>query len=152
LTLAYLDSSAIVKRYILEYGSDIVSDVYTKALNGDLRIAFSTWNIGEVLGALNKYYRRGWLSKDEYEIARVQFLWETVRLLKLRILRIVPVKTKLLINCLPLVEKHQLYIADALQLVTAKYVGAEVLYTGDRGLAKVAELEGLKSLYLGQPS
>jgi len=121
-------------------------------LNGDLRIAFSIWNIGEVLGALNKYYRRGWLSRDKYEIARVQFLWETVRLLKLRILRIVPVKTKLLINCLPLVEKHQLYIAGALQLVTAKYVGAEVLYTGDRGLAKVAELEGLKSLYLGQPS
>jgi predicted nucleic acid-binding protein len=61
------------KKIILEYGSDIVSDVYTKALNGDLRIAFSIWNIGEVLGALNKYYRRGWLSKDDYENARVQF-------------------------------------------------------------------------------
>ncbi len=69
-----------------------------------------------------------------------------MRLLKLRILRIVPVKTKLLINCLPLVEKHQLYIADALQLVTAKYVSVEILYTGDRGLARVAELEGLKSV------
>ncbi len=84
--------------------------------------------------ALNKYYRRGWLSKDDYGNARVQFLWETVRLLKLRILRIVPVKTKLLINCPLLVEKHHLYIADALQLVTA------------RGLAKAAESEGLKSV------
>jgi len=30
--------------------------------------------------------------------------------------------------------------------LTAKYAGAEILYTGDRGLAKAAESEGLKSV------
>ena len=50
MTIVYLDSSAIVKRYILESGSEVVSNVYCKALNGELTLSFSTWNIGEVLG------------------------------------------------------------------------------------------------------
>jgi len=43
LTIVYLDSSAIVKRYISEPGSDAVSKVYHRALNGELILSFSAW-------------------------------------------------------------------------------------------------------------
>jgi len=51
--VAYLDSSAIVKRYVLEPGSDVVAEVYEGALDGELILSFSAWNIGEVLGVLD---------------------------------------------------------------------------------------------------
>jgi predicted nucleic acid-binding protein len=149
LTLVYLDSSAIVKRYVLEPGSNVVSSVYSKALNGDLVLSFSVWNIGEVLGVFDKYYRRGWLSREDYVKARYQFIYETIRLLKLKLLKVVSVKTKLIIQALPVIEKYHVYEADALQIVSARYVGAEKLYTGDKRVYEVAAKEGINSVYLG---
>jgi predicted nucleic acid-binding protein len=43
----YLDTSAIVKRYIQETGSDVVVQLYSKAWLGDLKIAYSAWNIAD---------------------------------------------------------------------------------------------------------
>lgn len=40
MSAAYLDSSAIVKRYVLGPGSDTIGNVY-KALNGELALSFS---------------------------------------------------------------------------------------------------------------
>lgn len=145
----YLDTSAIVKRYIQEPGSNIVSEVYCKAWNGELIISFSTWNVGEVLGVLNKYYRRGWLETKEYEKAKYQFLGETIRMLKLKLIKVVPVRTRLLIKTWPLIEKYHIYEADALQIVSAKHVRAQKLYTGDKQVHEVAVREGVNSIYLG---
>ena len=147
--IVYLDSSAIVKRYILEPGSNIVSKVYYSALIGDLILSFSAWNIGEVLGVFDKYYRRGWLSRDEYEKARSQFIGETIKLLKLKLVKIVPVKTRILIKLWPLIEKYHIYEADALQIVSAKYIEAKQLYTGDKNLYEIATKEGIEGIYLG---
>ncbi|QOJ78950.1 type II toxin-antitoxin system VapC family toxin [Infirmifilum lucidum] len=147
--LLYLDSSAIVKRYVIEPGKNLVDQAYYEALRGDALLSFSMWNIGEVLGVLDKYYKRGWLDRDDYLLAKRQFLFETLRLLKLGVLRIVPVKARLLIEAWDLIEKYHLYEADALQILSAKHVGAERLYTGDKILHEVALKEGLESEYAG---
>jgi predicted nucleic acid-binding protein len=69
--LVYLDTSAIIKRYVREPGSELVNEVYEKALSGNVTLSFSVWNVGEVLGALDKYRRRQWLSDEGYLKARV---------------------------------------------------------------------------------
>ncbi len=83
--MVYLDSSAIVKRYILELGTEVISNVYYKALNGEVTLSFSAWNIGEALGTFDRYYRRGWLEKQDYMKATRQFIGETLRLLKIKL-------------------------------------------------------------------
>ena len=50
MSIVYLDSSAIVKCYVLEPGSDIVSKVYLKALSGELLLSFLAWNIRRFSG------------------------------------------------------------------------------------------------------
>lgn len=145
----YLDSSAILKRYVSEDGSEVVSETYEDALAGEYKIAFSAWNIGEVLGVLDRYHRRGWLVEEDYKAARTQFIGETLRFLRLGLVKIIPVKTRLLISSWSLVEKYHMYQADALQVVSAKYMRAQKFLTGDRRLAKIAADEGLKSIYLG---
>ena len=149
MTVIYLDSSVIVKRYILERGTDIISNIYYKALNGEITLAFSAWNIGEVLGALNRYYRRGWLEEQDYMKALCQFIGETLRLLKLKLLRIVPVKTRLLIEAWHLIKKYHIYEADALQVVSAKHAEAHKLYTADKQVHETSIKEGVNSEYIG---
>uniref|UniRef100_A0A7C2FXR5 PIN domain-containing protein n=1 Tax=Thermosphaera aggregans TaxID=54254 RepID=A0A7C2FXR5_9CREN len=149
MKIAYLDTSAIVKRYIQEVGSDIVASVYSNAWQGEAKISFSLWNIGEVLGVLDKYYRRGWLTGEDFKLARREFIGETLRMLKLRILRIVPVKPSIVVKSWRLVEKYHVYQADAIQIASSKEVKAEEFYTGDKTLCSIAELEGLKQVCLG---
>ena len=147
MMIAYLGSSAIVKCYVLEPGSGAVAEVYGRVLDGEPTLSFSAWNIGEVLGVLDRYRRWGWLSREDYEMARRRFVSETLRLL--RLLKVVPVKTRLLVQAWPVVERYHVYEAGALQVVSARRVGAGELYTGGEQVHEVELKEGINSTYLG---
>jgi len=109
-----------------------------------LKISFSLWNIGEVLGVLNRYYRRGWLSREDYELARLEFLGETVKTLRFKILKLIPVKPSIITKTWKLAEKYNIYQADALQIVPAKEAETEEFYTADQVLCKVSSEEKLE--------
>jgi predicted nucleic acid-binding protein len=147
--LVYLDTSAIIKRYVREPGSELMNEIYEKALSGDVLLSFSLWNIGEVLGVLDKYRGRQWLDDENYLKARVQFLGETLRFIKLRLIKVIPVGTGLLKQSWGLIEKYHIYEADALQLLSAKHVNSERFYTADTSLHEIALKENLKSEYVG---
>ena len=82
----YLDSSAIVKRYISEPDSSTVDYVFDKGWAGELSLATSIWNIGEVFGVLDERRRKGWLNENEFAKSLENFASETVRLLHLKTL------------------------------------------------------------------
>jgi predicted nucleic acid-binding protein len=147
--IVYLDTSAIVKRYVREEGSREVSELYERALDGDLKLAFSIWNVGEALVVFDKYRRRGILSSEGFSTVLSNFRRETRRLLKLGLLKVVPVRNRLLIESWKLITRYGVYVADALQIVSARRAGADLLVTGDRRLASVAEAEGVKSMVVG---
>jgi predicted nucleic acid-binding protein len=146
--MVYLDSSAIVKRYVLEEGTDLVQKAYTKALQGETKLSFSVWNIGEALGVLNIYQRRKWLERKDHKTARESLITETLRLIKLGLIRTIPVRTKLLTKSWALIEKHHIYQADALQIVSAKYINADQLLSGDKKLVDISKAEGINATYL----
>ncbi len=70
----YLDTSAIVKRYVVEEHTDRVDELYSDAHAGRTKLAFSIWNIGEVAVVLDKYERRGIL--DNARIVFAKFIGE----------------------------------------------------------------------------
>ncbi len=146
--IVYLDSSAIIKRYINEPGTSIVRKIFMDAYTGETRIAFSIWNIGEVLGAFDKARRLGRINDREYSTVRGRFLSEMRRMLKLGISIVIPVKAKVLRDSWRIIEKYHVYQADALQVASAKYIGASRFLTGDVKLHKVASTEGLESVIL----
>jgi predicted nucleic acid-binding protein len=145
----YLDSSAILKRYIREKGTERVQQFYLTALNGEGTLHLSTWNIGEILGAMGKYYRREWLGEGEYRTAHESFINEMTRLIKLGVAILIPVKSSLLAESWPIVDKHSIYQVDALQITSAKSVRADHLLTGDQRLAEASNHEDLNAIYLG---
>jgi len=137
-----------VKRYVKEPGSSTVRKLYLKAFSGETVISFSIWNIGEVLGALDKAKNIGRLGGREYMLARKRFLLETRRLAKLGQLLVIPLKTKILKESWKLIEKYHIYEADAIQIATAKHINATQFLTGDRKLHEIAENEKINSIYL----
>ena len=98
---------------------------------------------------MDTYYRRKWLESEDYGAARESFIAETVRLIKLGAAKIVPVKSKLLTQAWLLVEKHHIYEADALQIVSAKNLGADQLLSGDQRLVDISRKEEVNAAYLG---
>ncbi|ASJ12526.1 type II toxin-antitoxin system VapC family toxin [Thermococcus thioreducens] len=145
----YLDSSAILKRYISEKDSEVVRDLFRDAYRGEIKLAFSFWNIGEVLEVFDKKLRRGELSKKNFNFLKKGFLAEIKRFTRLGVLEVVPVHSLILADTWKLIEKYHLYQADALQIASAKYAGAERFYTADKRLYNASIDEGLSAVLLG---
>ena len=53
--LTYLDTSALVKKYLEEPGSRIVDSLFEDAYTGVRTPVFSKWNLGEAAGVFDKY-------------------------------------------------------------------------------------------------
>ena len=142
----YLDSSAIVKRYISEPGSSAVDHVFDRCWAGELSIATSIWNIGEILGVFDMRRRRKWFGEDEFRDVLRSFVSEIMRLLRLRILEILPISTSMLVEAWPLILREHIYEADALQIQTCTYSGSCVFLSADRELINVASRTGIKAV------
>ena len=67
-----------------------------------------------------------------------------MKMLRLRILRVVPIKPSIIVKSWRLIEKYHIYQANAIQIVSSREINAEEFYTGDKTLCTIAELEGLK--------
>jgi len=136
----YLDTSAIVKRYIVEDGTEIVDRLYRDAHAGQRTILFSIFNVVESAVVFDKYERRGVIKSAKKAFER--FLGETRLLLKLGQLIIVPINLETVLEAIELVFKHGIYIVDAIQISSAK--NARAFLTFDSELAKIAKKEGFE--------
>ncbi|MCE4614432.1 MAG: type II toxin-antitoxin system VapC family toxin [Desulfurococcales archaeon] len=146
--IEYLDTSAIIKRYVKEPGSDIVRNLFIKAYEGKIKISFNVWNIGELLGTIDRAFRTKRLTTAQYKLVRRRFIGETRRMIRLGITIVVPVNIYLLKEAWRMLEEQHIYVADALQIVTAKYLNADKFYTGDKILQNAAENTGIQAILL----
>ena len=144
--IVYLDSSAIIKRYIKERTAKKSLNSTEKHIMGNVKLSFSLWNISELLGVLDKARRLERIDRESYELVRARFLSETLRMKQLGILKLIPVRASILKKSWPLMEKYHIYQADALQILSSKKVNADEFYTGDKRLNEVAISEGLNSV------
>mgnify|MGYP003930879201 CR=1 FL=1 len=142
----YLDTSALVKRYMEEQGSEIIDNIYRDVYRGIKRLSFSYWNIAEAVVVFDKYAKR--LGLDAKEVVRYM-LRESITLSRLNRLVTVSINPSVLRASIELVLKHHIYVADALQIASAKKVNSAIVTTGDKELASIAEAEGLRTLYVG---
>ena len=142
----YLDTSALVKRYVVEPGSEAIDMIFRDAYRGLAVISCSSWNIAEAAVVFNKYGRI--LGLDVKELTR-NMMRELKTLSRLHMLRVIGITPTLIRNSIQLVFKHHIYIADALQITSAKTINSSKFLTGDKKLAKIAEEEGLQVTYIG---
>ena len=137
----------MVKRYLDEAGTEALDAVY-EALEGDARLdvraAFSAWNLGEVVGAIDAREQRGDIDAASMNTSIGLFVGETRKFVAMRKLDVLAVSGRMLNESRDLIVKHHIYQADALQIATARQSDASLFLTADKRLAECAQAEGLE--------
>ena len=141
--LVYLDSSLIIKRYIEEEGTDLADYVFDKAAQGYLSLTYNLLNIGEVLGVFDRYFKRKLITKDEFEDIKRKFVDETLRLIRLQRLTILPTSNMQQMAGWGLVLSERLYIVDAIQITSFSEINATLFISGDNYLVTIARKLGI---------
>ncbi|NVM31238.1 MAG: type II toxin-antitoxin system VapC family toxin [Candidatus Helarchaeota archaeon] len=134
IPLIYLDSSAITKRYIKEKGTETIDVIFDASEIEKVKLSFSMWNIGEIIGVFDQYHRRNWITEEEFREATRKFLIELQKLYKLKTLQLIPVNSNILVQSFPLITKYHMYQADVLQAVSFKAANADIFISADKKL------------------
>jgi predicted nucleic acid-binding protein len=141
----YLDTSAIVKRYIEEQGSELLDDLYNRAEMGALRLSFSIWNVGELIGALDQHLTRKAISEKQFRTSVKDFVAESMKLSKLGHLDMRSPTAEIFADTWRLIFSSHIYEADAIQIATAKSLKCDLFLSADAGLIKAAKEANLEA-------
>jgi predicted nucleic acid-binding protein len=129
----FLDSSALVKRYVREKGTDRVIEICREADE----IAVSIICITEVLSACNRLLREKLITADQYAEIKHEFLRDIESAIIINLTFEVMEKS---IVCL---EKGTIGSLDALHVAAAIIYEAELFVTGDEKQTLIAEQMGV---------
>lgn len=136
----YFDTSAIVKRYHREKGTEKVDEI----IEGDSEIYISTLAIAETISAFTRLISGGIISKSKYKrIFEIFFSDVESRYIP------VPLSDDLIIKTVEIIERHNLRTLDALHLAVAVDLCPEqecIFVSADRKLLDAAKNEGFETL------
>ena len=135
-----IDSSAFTKRYVNEIGSDQLH----KMLQSTTELALCVIIVPEITSGLNRRKREGFLSLEDYNLAKKQLL-NDVR--DATILQITPA---VVIQSIKLLESNGLRAMDSLHIACALEWKADQFLTSDKRQFEAASNAGIKSEFIGQ--
>ncbi len=151
--MVYADSSALIKRYLEEPGTEHLNEMFDSAAAVLRPIATSALSYAEIHAALARKLKDKTLRATDFHwaVARFKSDWKTC-------LTIVELSPKVLAVVPDLVKRHPLTGSDAVQLASAVWLrdsqklgkewqgtgGGFVFATSDKQLARAAEEEEIK--------
>ena len=131
----YLDSSALVKRYVEEKSSEEVADLCARA---DTLVS-SVISFSEVFSSLNRRLREKQLSPSQYRQCKVAFLKEYKEMTRCL------ASEEILSVSAALLEKFPLRAMDAIHLASALDSGPDLFVSFDNHQLAAAKTLGLKT-------
>jgi len=132
---------------VTEPGTPFVDHVFSRAKEKrQVGIVFSAWNIGELLGTLDRRHEQSRLSDAEFSSAVQNFSNETLEMTQQGSIRITPVTGKLLTASWQIITKEHIYQADALQIASCKDEACDFLVSADHQLLGAAKKQKINSL------
>ncbi|MCX9013038.1 MAG: type II toxin-antitoxin system VapC family toxin [Candidatus Methanoperedens sp.] len=136
----FLDTSALVKRYHAEKGTNVIDRIFSEE---DKAIVISSICITEMVSALNRKKEEKVISKEDLDVALSKFFHDAIK--DFLILELDDGHIK---DSIVLVLKRSLRTLDALQLAVA--IGLKelkpIFVCADKKLASVAEKEGIEAI------
>ncbi len=136
----FLDTSALVKRYHSEKGTDKIDKIFSQ---DDRVIVISSISITEMVSALNRKKEDKTILKEDLKIALSKFFHDAIK-----DFLIIELDGEHIKGSIMLVLKRNIRTLDALQLAVA--IGVKELKVtfvcADKKLVSVAEKEGLQTI------
>ena len=130
---AFIESSALAKRYIQERGSEKVASLLAEASEVGISLIVPP----EIVSALTRLRRQGAISASDYSLAK-STLFEDVEDMTVCSISVLVAK-----RAIALLEKHSLRTLDALHLACALEWKAGIFVTSDRRQSDAAAASGL---------
>lgn len=141
----YLDSSAFIKHFTKEKGSDTVDEIFRLCRDGRVIIVISSWTINESFAAIDRKYRRKEITLQERDKSFSTILAETDGLAKEGKVVTVPVQQEYVSSSLRYIIERRISADDALQLFSAIIGICSIFTTTDSNLLQAAEEEGFEA-------
>jgi len=135
----YLDTSAFVKNYHTEQGSDRIELIFEHAKKGKCSLFMSIWGISETINALDKHRMRNEITQDELNKIVGTILSDISELMDKNILEIIDIETELLKMSWEFIINEHLSCSDSLHLVTALQKNCDIFLAADRNFIKIAK-------------
>lgn len=110
--LYFLDTSALLKRYHLEEGSNIVINLFESEEN---ELLISGLSLVEIISVLNKRRNRGAISNEDFEVTRFKLALDH----NIRRVGIIGIQGTHLTHAIDLIIKYNLSANDAIILACA---------------------------------
>ena len=135
-----VDSSAFAKRYVKEIGSDQLYQILQDATE----LALCVILVPEITSGLNRRKREGFLSLENYNLAKKQLLND------LRDATILQITPSVVLQSIKLLEANALRAMDALHIACALEWQADLFITSDKKQFEAAVNTGISSELVGQ--
>ena len=129
----FLDSSALVKRYYEEPGSDQVQELMDSATH----LIASALCVLEVTSALSRRRRLGQIDQRELDWTRETLFEDLSRM------DVIPIADSILDEALGMIDRRSVTTLDSIQLATALRGSPDLFVCSDRSLLQAARSEGL---------
>ncbi len=140
---AYLDSSAFLKQFNEEKGSEVAHKLFVACENGKIELATSQWTIGETIAAIDRKFRRNEIT-DENRDASLRFLVELAdHLAHKKCLMIIPLDQNVVSASWKYITSDHLSADDALQLLSYVITESETFLASDKYLLDAIKHEGI---------
>jgi len=135
----FFDSSAIIKRYHRETGTEKVDEI----VDGIGEIYISSLALIETIATLRRKVKERKLTHNRFSKLKSAFLYDVEKRYAL-----IPIEDSLVVDALYLAEKYAMKSLDSLQLASAlkiKSVEEEIIFvSADLQLLKFAQKEGFE--------
>ncbi len=132
----YLDTSAFVKRYCEEEGSDVVNEVFESGNE----ILSSYWTLAEAIAAIDRKVAKRQISEEERDFA-ISVLFSDV----FNRVTFVEISNEFIEAIIEMILAHHISADDALQLFSCIISFSPIFLASDRALIRAAKEEGLKA-------
>jgi len=142
----YIDSSAYVKEYHDETGSDKVHRIFENSRKGVDVILISLWTISETINAIDKHFMRHEFNEEEYRTVLGAIFSDLLDMMENKNLKIIDIETNLVKMSWEYISSEHLSAADSLHLVTAIRSNADIFYAADKRLTRAATSKNLKAV------
>ncbi len=140
----YLDTSAIVKRYLNEESSDKIEEIFKNIYNGNYKLVISVIVLGEVSIVFDKYERKQFI--ENANLYYSEFINEIDNLTKINSIDIINITPEKIIKsgkiCL---DKHS-PLMDVIHIVSA--INSDLFITADKEQYLIAIDLGLNTLLI----
>jgi len=136
----YLDTSALVKQFSSEEGSDVINTTFQKCREGELILVTSYWSLLEAMAAIDrKYHQRAEIRVDERDSALQTLLGYSYGLGLAETVELIPIPevTHLARMISIIITNKHLSADDSLQLVSARIGECEIFVLADNRFARI---------------